>query len=172
MIRLRTAIVAATLAASVSSAVAQPPPSRVEVGVLECRGTTASFIVGSVTEMRCLFRPSAAPGVGEPYAATVRRIGLDIGINEQTAVAWAVFAPTQRIGPGDLAGTYAGVAASATAGVGVGANALVGGSNNTIALQPVSVQAQTGLSIAAGMAGLELRPVAPPPPPPPPPPRR
>ena len=46
----------------------------------------------------------------------------------------------------------------ATVGVGVGANALVGGSNNTIALQPVSVQGQTGLSVAAGVAGLDLRP--------------
>jgi hypothetical protein len=51
-----------------------------------------------------------------------------------------------------------GAAASATVGVGVGANALIGGSNNTIALQPVSVQGQTGLSVAAGIAGLELRP--------------
>ena len=40
----------------------------------------------------------------------------------------------------------------------LGANALIGGSNNTIALQPVSVQGQTGLSVAAGVAGLELRP--------------
>ena len=58
---------------------------------------------------------------------------------------------------GDLSGNYGGAAASATVGVGVGANALVGGSNNTIALQPLSVQGQTGLSVAAGVAGLELR---------------
>jgi hypothetical protein len=69
-----------------------------------------------------------------------------------------VFAPTRRVGPGDLAGSYGGASASATAGVGVGANALVGGSNNTIALQPVSVQGQTGLGVAAGIAGMELRP--------------
>ena len=54
-------------------------------------------------------------------------------------------------------GTYVGASASATVGVGVGANALVGGSNNTIALQPLSVQGQTGLGVAAGVAGLELR---------------
>jgi hypothetical protein len=35
---------------------------------------------------------------------------------------------------------------------------LVGGSNNTIALQPLSLQGQTGLSIAAGVAGMELLP--------------
>jgi hypothetical protein len=138
----------------VSSAAAQ---SRVEVGVLECRGTTNSFVLGSVTELRCFFRP-AGSNAAEPYNATIRRVGLDVGVNEQTGIAWAVFAPTRQVGPGDLRGNYAGVAASAAVGVGVGANALIGGSNNTIALQPVSLQGQTGLSVAAGVAGLELRP--------------
>ncbi len=149
------AIAAGLFSVSIAPAVAQ---SRVEVGVLECRGSTKSFVVGSVTEMGCVMRH--AGGGTEPYSATIRRVGLDIGINETTAVAWAVLAPTRSVGPGDLAGNYAGVAASATAGVGLGANALVGGSNSTIALQPVSVQAQTGLSIAAGIAGLELRSAA------------
>ena len=154
MIRVSTAIVAATLAASVSSAVAQA--QRTEVGVLECRGTTTSFIVGSVTELGCLFKPSAG-GPPEPYSATIRRVGPDLGFTAETVLAWGVFAPT-RLGAGELAGTYGGPSASATAGVGVGANVLVGGSNNTISLQPVSVQAQTGLSVQAGLSGLELRP--------------
>ncbi len=155
MMRISTGLAFATVfVASVSSVSAQP--TRIEVGVLECRGTTTSFVVGSVTELRCVFRSSG--GGSEPYSATIRRIGLDIGINETTAVAWAVFAPTRQVGPNDLRGNYGGVAASATVGVGLGANALIGGSNNTIALQPVSVQGQTGLGIAAGIAGLELRP--------------
>ena len=87
----------------------------------------------------------------------MRRAGVDIGINQQVVVAWAVLAPSRGIRRGDLAGNYVGAAASATVGVGVGANALIGGSSNTIALQPLSVQAQTGLSVAAGVAGLELR---------------
>jgi len=146
-------IAAAAVAASTSVASAQ---SRVEIGTLECRGTTANFVVGSVTELRCIFR---GPDVHESYVARVNRIGLDIGTSSEVAVAWAVLAPTRRVGPGDLAGNYAGVAASAAVGVGLGANALVGGSNNTFALQPLSAQAQTGLNIAAGIAGLELRPV-------------
>ena len=154
MNRLSTVALAAALVASASSAMAQ---DRVQVGVLDCRGATSSFIIGSVTDLSCVFRPSTgAPG--EPYHATMRRAGLDIGVNQQVAVAWAVFAPTRGFGRGYLSGTYVGAAASATVGVGVGANALVGGSNNTIALQPVSVQGQTGLSVAAGVAGLELRP--------------
>jgi len=153
MNRLSTMALATALVSFATSAMAQ---ERVQAGVLDCRGTTNSFIVGSVTELNCAFRPSGG-GPAEPYGATMRRAGLDLGINQQIAVAWAVFAPTRGIRRGDLAGNYVGAAASATVGVGVGANALVGGSNNTIALQPVSVQGQTGLSAAAGIAALELR---------------
>lgn len=153
MIRFSTIALATALIASASAASAQ---DRVRVGVLECRGSTAGFIVGSVTDLSCVFRPSGS-NRAETYYGTMRRAGVDLGVNPEVAVAWAVFAPTRGVGPGGLAGTYVGAAASATVGVGVGANALIGGSNNTIALQPVSVQGQTGLSVAAGVAGLELR---------------
>jgi hypothetical protein len=156
MIRLPIAFALATAAvASMATAQAQ---NRVEVGMLDCRGSSAAFIVGSVTQLACTFRPSAGTGPVEAYNATIRRIGVDIGLNPQVAVAWAVLAPSRQIGRGELAGTYVGAGASATVGVGVGANALVGGSNNTIALQPLSLQGQTGLNVAAGIAGLELRP--------------
>ena len=155
MIRFGTLALAAALVSPATAAMAQA--SRVEVGVLECRGSTTSFIVGSVTELGCVFRASnnSPP---EPYHATIRRAGVDIGFPQQVAVAWAVFAPTRGIQRGDLAGSYVGASASATVGVGLGANALVGGSNNTIAFQPLSGQAQAGLSVAAGIAGMDLRP--------------
>jgi hypothetical protein len=63
------------------------------------------------------------------------------------------------IHPGDLAGNYGGVQGNASVGVGLGANALVGGSNNSIALQPVSAEAQTGLNVSAGLTDLELQSV-------------
>jgi hypothetical protein len=153
MIRINTIALATVFAVSASAAMAQ---SRVEVGVLDCRGSTSSFVVGSVTELNCVFRRSGG-GPSDPYHATMRRVGVDIGFNQQVQVAWGVFSPTRVVGRGDLQGNYVGAGASATVGVGVGANALVGGSNNTIALQPLSVQGQTGLSAAAGIAGLELR---------------
>ncbi len=154
MIRLPTAIALATAAvASMTPALAQ---NRVEVGVLDCRGATTSFLVGSVTELGCMFRPpnfsAGALSRGHPPRRRRHRH------RPAGCVQWAVFAPSRQIGRGELAGNYVGAAASATVGVGVGANALVGGSNNTIALQPLSVQGQTGLSVAAGIAGLELRP--------------
>ena len=67
-------------------------------------------------------------------------------------MVWSVYAPTNRR-YGALAGHYAGASAEATVGAGVGANALIGGSNRTVTLQPVSVQGQTGLNLAVGVAG-------------------
>jgi hypothetical protein len=68
-----------------------------------------------------------------------------------------VLAPSLDIPSGALAGNYGGVSAEATVGLGVGANALLGGSENSIALQPVSVQAQQGLNVAVGVSALSLR---------------
>jgi hypothetical protein len=154
MIRLSTVALATALVASATSAMAQ---DRIEVGALECRGSTTSFVLGSVTDLNCMFRP-AGGGPPEPYRATMRRAGVDIGFNQQVALLWGVWAPSRGSPRYDLSGNYAGGSASATVGIGVGANALFGGSGNTIALQPLSAQGQTGFSAAAGIASLELRP--------------
>jgi hypothetical protein len=141
----------------VSGAVAHAQQSRIQVGVLECRGgASVGFIVGSVTNLGCVLRAAGQPD--DFYVATIRKVGLDLGITAESALAWGVFAPVNRLGPGDLSGNYAGAQGSATLGVGVGGNVLVGGSNNSIALQPLSVQGQVGVSIAAGLESLELRP--------------
>ena len=148
-------VATATLIASIASADAQQ--SRVQVGVLECRGgASVGFIVGSVTNLGCVLRAANAPD--DFYVATIRKVGLDLGITQESVLAWGVFAPVNRLGPGDLSGNYAGAQGSATLGVGVGGNVLVGGSNNSIALQPLSVQGQVGVAIAAGLESLELRP--------------
>ena len=150
-------IAATMLVATFAATNAQQPMQRVQIGVLECRGgASIGFIVGSVTNLGCVLRIDGIPE--DRYVATIRKVGLDIGITEESALAWGVFAPTARLGPGDLSGNYAGVDGSAAIGVGVGGNVLVGGSNNSIALQPLSVQGQVGLSVAAGLESLELRP--------------
>jgi len=136
---------------------AQAQQSRVQVGVLECRGgSSIGFVVGSVTNLGCVLRADGMPE--DRYIATIRKVGLDLGITSETALAWGVFAPVARLGPGDLSGNYVGAQGSATLGVGVGGNVLVGGSANSIALQPLSVQGQVGVSVAAGLESLELRP--------------
>jgi hypothetical protein len=150
---LSLAIVA--LVAPVASANALPP---VRAGILQCQGgQNVGFVVGSVTSLECVFQSEGRRP--EPYIATVRRYGLDIGFTEQTKFSWAVNAPTGRVERGDLAGNYGGVGANASVGVGGGGNFLVGGAQNSYALQPLSVQGQTGLNVAAGVADIELQPV-------------
>src|SRR3978361_698276 len=142
------------LLVSVAGATAQ---QRVQVGVLECRGgSSVGFIVGSVTNLGCVLRVKGAPD--DSYVATIRKVGLDLGITQESALAWAVYAPVALLGPGDLSGNYAGAQGSASVGVGLGGNVLVGGSANSIALQPLSVQGQVGINLALGVEGLELRP--------------
>jgi hypothetical protein len=145
------------LVASVAGAQAQQPMNRVQVGVLECRGgASIGFIVGSVTNLGCVLRINGLPE--DRYIATIRKVGVDLGITQESALAWGVWAPVARLGPGDLTGNYAGAQGSASVGVGLGGNVLLGGSDNSIALQPLSVQGQVGLSVAAGLESLELRP--------------
>jgi hypothetical protein len=154
---IHAGLTVATLVASIAGASAQQPMPRVQIGVLECRGgASVGFIVGSVTNLGCVLRIDGLPE--DRYIATIRKIGVDLGITQESALAWGVYAPVARLGPGDLAGTYAGAQGSASVGVGVGGNMLVGGSDNSIALQPLSVQGQVGLNVAAGLESLELRP--------------
>ena len=106
--RLAIAIVA--FGASIAGANAMPP---VRAGILQCQGgQNVGFVVGSVTSFECVFQSEGRRP--EPYTATVRRYGVDLGFTEQTRFAWAVNAPTSRLGRGELAGNYAGVGANAS----------------------------------------------------------
>jgi hypothetical protein len=133
--------------------------ARTEVGTLTCDVSGGvGLILGSHKTTRCSFR-SANGRVREIYTGAVNKFGLDIGVTGRAVLVWNVFAPTSRVPEGALAGTYSGVTANASAGVGGGANVLVGGNARTITLQPVSVQAQTGVNVAVGIGSLTLRPV-------------
>lgn len=157
MRRILVALSAAAIACTAVIGMAQAQQGRVQAGVLECRGgPNVGLIVGSVTNLGCVFRSPNRPD--DLYVATVTKIGVDLGITDQTVLSWAVFAPTAQLGVGDLSGDYAGVTASAAVGLGLGANAMIGGSQNSFALQPLSVQGQTGLSVAGGLQGMTLRP--------------
>ena len=145
------------LAGFVASFAAAQAQSRTQVGVLECRSPgSVGLIVGSVTNFGCVLRVNGR--TDDLYTARITKVGVDLGVTGETGISWAVLAPTAQLGPGDLSGNYAGVDASAAIGVGVGGNAMIGGSNNTFALQPLSVQGQTGLNVAGGVQSMELRP--------------
>jgi Protein of unknown function (DUF992) len=154
---LTLSIAIAALATSAAGANTLP---QVRAGILQCQGgQNVGFVVGSVTSLECVFQSEGRRP--EPYIATVHRYGVDLGFTQQTRFSWAVNAPTRRVGHGDLAGNYGGVGANASVGVGFGGNFLVGGPANSYALQPISVQGQTGLNVTAGIADIELQPYVP-----------
>lgn len=149
---------AATLAALATALAATTAfaQDRIQAGSLTCDVSAGiGLIVGSQRQVYCTFTP-ATPGPIEVYTGSITRIGLDLGITGGGIMVWVVYAPTRR--PiGALAGEYAGASGEVSFVAGLGANVLIGGSGSTVALQPVSVQGQTGINLAAGIAGLELR---------------
>jgi hypothetical protein len=156
----RTAFAAlAILAAALTTAAGpvQAQPRRLQLGTLTCAmSASIGFIVGSQKNVNCVFR--GQPGEPEEaYTGTMTTIGLDIGITTGGVIVWTVFANTNRYA-GMLAGRYSGATAEVSIAAGLGANVLVGGSNRTIALQPLSLQGQLGLDIAAGIGSLDLHP--------------
>src|SRR5262249_45102005 len=132
--------------------------SRVQTGVLTCDVSAGiGVIIGSQKNVNCIFTPST-PGRAEVYQGTITKLGVDIGVTTGGPMVWIVFSPTNA-SFSRLARSYVGAAAEATFAAGLGADVLIGGSNRTVALQPVSVQGQTGLNIAGGVAELRLSPI-------------
>ena len=130
---------------------------RARTGVLNCDISGGiGFIIGSQKTVSCVFTPDFG-GPQEGYFGNISKFGLDIGATGGGQMVWAVYADTTR-GYGFLAGDYVGATGEATVAVGLGANVLVGGSNRTVALQPLSVSGQLGLNLAVGVANLSLRP--------------
>src|SRR5258707_2040382 len=116
-------IAIAALMAPLAAADAMPP---FRAGILQCQGgQNVGFVVGSVTSLECVFQSEGRRP--EPYIATVRRIGVDLGFTEQTRFTWAVSATNGRLGRGDLAGSYGGVGANRSVRFGGGGNFPVGG---------------------------------------------
>ena len=150
-------LAALAVAATVASSAAMAQAERVKAGTLTCDISGGiGLIITSHKEVSCMFTPSQ-PGPREVYTGAIEKFGLDIGATAGGEMIWAVYAPTTRRF-GALAGRYSGASAEATVGAGLGANVLIGGSNRTVTLQPVSVQNQAGLNLALGVAELELRP--------------
>jgi hypothetical protein len=154
---IRAVLCIAALTATVAAAQPAFAQSNVKVGALRCEVAAGlGLIIGSSKEMECRF--TSAQGFSEHYWGTIRKFGLDIGATNRGVLAWDVFAATPGPKRHALAGDYIGVGASATVVAGVGANALVGGSDRSFTLQPLSVQAQTGLDLAGGVSSMTLRP--------------
>lgn len=146
-------IAAASVLAVMMAASPAMAQNGVKVGVLTCDvSTSVGLILGGSESASCVFQ--GAHGA-ENYKGKIVEVGLDIGVTGAAVMSWVVFAPG-KLSRGALEGTYAGATADAAIAVGLGANVLVGGSQSTVALQPLSVEAQVGINIAAGLAKFTL----------------
>jgi uncharacterized protein DUF992 len=148
---------AGALAVALGLAAAAPAAAQqVRAGLLTCDVSAGiGLIVTSQKQVSCVFAPDRADIMREDYDGSITKFGLDLGLFGGGVMVWAVFTGTVA-GPGFLAGDYVGASGEASLGAGLGANVLIGGSNRTVTLQPVSVSGQIGINIALGVASLHL----------------
>jgi hypothetical protein len=150
---------AALLGAMAAAAVSVPAQAAgVRIGTLACHEAGGwGLILGSSHKVRCLFTSNAEHDRPEVYEGSISKFGVDLGYQASAVIVWAVLAPTNHLGHGDLAGSYGGATANAAVGVGAGANVLLGGLEKSVALQPVSITGETGFNVAAGVGALTLK---------------
>ncbi|WP_237477914.1 DUF992 domain-containing protein [Lichenibacterium dinghuense] len=153
---VQTKILLAAAAALAGTALLPAAASAGPVGQLSCNVSGGiGFVITSRRALNCDYAPSNG-GPHQHYLGTISRYGLDLGPQGPGRLTWDVVSLGGAVGPGALSGSYAGASASATVGVGVGANALVGGANGGVQLQPLSVESQSGLNVAAGIGAMSL----------------
>jgi hypothetical protein len=146
------------LVAAFAGGVAGPAAAQsfVDAGVLTCRvSPSIGLLITSTKRLDCTFTPDLRPA--EHYVGSISRFGLDVGITGEGIIVWGVLSSISSGFPiGALAGNYGGASAEASLIVGAGANLLLGGSNRSFALQPLSIQGQIGVNFAAGITALNL----------------
>ena len=151
--RLMTGAAVAVAMLSFAGA-ANAAPHGIRVGDLTCNVASGwGFVFGSSKDLHCTFRGNDRR---EHYTGSISKFGVDVGYTEGGVLVWGVFAPTSDMRKGALEGDYVGASAQATVGLGVGANALLGGFDKSIALQPISVEGSKGLNVAAGIGSISL----------------
>jgi hypothetical protein len=158
---MRVSRIATTAAALLVSAFAASQSAmaqaKIEIGQLACASKGGiGLLIMSKKSFACTFKPTG----GRPpqhYTGSVTNLGIDVGVTGKTVLVWTVLASGDAVRPDILDGYYTGVGADASVAVGLGANVLLGGSKKSIALQPLSAQAQTGLNLAVGVKGFRLK---------------
>jgi len=161
MIRITSGLAAGLLGVGVALSVATAPTvmaqgAKIVAGTLTCKGgPNVGLVIGSTQNLECSFTP-AGKGHVRQFKATITKVGLDIGYKSESVIVWTVLGSAEKVPSKVLIGNYAGVSAEASVALGAGANALVGGSDKSVILQPLSVQGQTGLNLAVGVTGLTI----------------
>ncbi|RKF06914.1 DUF992 domain-containing protein [Oceaniradius stylonematis] len=153
----------ATLAALVGAAAIAATPAAaqtagVQLGQLVCQVDDGTgFIFGSSKDLLCTFTPANDSFAEETYTGVINKYGIDVGVTGEAVILWTVVAAEEDVyEPRALTGTYTGATASAAFAAGLGANVLVGGSETSFALQPVSVSVTEGVNVAVGIAEVIL----------------
>ncbi|HEY1747787.1 MAG TPA: DUF992 domain-containing protein [Xanthobacteraceae bacterium] len=145
-------------ALSIPLALVQSQQSWTQAGMLRCNlDPSVGFVIFGHQSMQCKFQPVS--GTIQAYDGAINTVGLDLGVSGGGRFAWAVFGSASGMPVGALAGEYVGASGDIGLGVGVGANVLVGGSNRSVALQPVSLEGSMSVEAVAGLSQLKLRPV-------------
>ncbi|MGH8245886.1 MAG: DUF992 domain-containing protein [Gammaproteobacteria bacterium] len=131
----------------------------VQIGILSCSvvpGSRINLLIRSTADVTCSYDNQ---GTVERYRGEAGiALGLDLSIKNDEKMAFAVIAASSDVNPGAyaLAGKYVGGQASAAAGVGLGAKVLVGGGSKNFSLQPLALEASTGLGASAGLGFLYI----------------
>ena len=156
MLKTCSIVVALALIAVLAAPAGAQSPRWTQAGMLKCVvNPSIGFIIAGHQSMECRFQP-AGPYSSQAYEGAINTVGLDFGVTAGGVLAWTVFGPATGVPAGALAGEYVGASGDVGIGVGAGANVLVGGFHSSIALQPVSIEGQNGLNVAAGVMALNL----------------
>ena len=150
-----TAFKSAGLAAIVALApIGAMAQNSTQVGTLACDVSAGLglFVVEKQT-LSCVFTQDSG---AENYVGSIDEFGVALGEVKAGHLVWGVLAAASGLPKGALDGTYTGIGANASIGLGAGANVLVGGSERTLSLQPISVEGEAGINIAGGVTTVKL----------------
>ena len=154
MRKLGMTIAAATLAAGMMAMPANA--AGVRVGTLSCDVEGGwGYVLGSQKDLNCVLK--TMNGQVAHYTGDITKLGIDVGYTNAGTLIWGVVAPSKDLKADALEGSYGGVTAGATVAVGGNLNVLVGGFDKSITLQPISVEGNTGLAVAAGVGAMQLK---------------
>ncbi|MDX1513034.1 MAG: DUF992 domain-containing protein [Gammaproteobacteria bacterium] len=154
----RSLVAAAAMLSVLSPGIAS---AEVELGILHCKsvpGSRVNLVIRSTVDVRCEMK--YAGGVTERYKGeTGIALGLDLSFKGDEEFGFSVISASE-VKPGNhtISGKYIGGKASASLGVGAGAAVLVGGSNDNFGLNPLALEANKGVGVAAGIGFLYIEP--------------
>jgi hypothetical protein len=153
------------IAASISTPTIANTQGRSYAGTLVCiaeQGWTET--ITSKKEFRCTFS-SANGEVRGHYSAEIQSFKPDVRTSGNTVLMWQVSGPPEKIGEnyeaGELEGFYTNDLETSEGNMQIDSAVLVGFGPRSFLLRPISVQVETGLSVAVGVEKLVLTYVGP-----------